>query len=262
MVAYIESQTHGEKVQLAEKVKSERVLERDIDCWDVHTDRNRYWVLTSPTNLYSQTAFPSLDYTLTFHVGLIVRMEAIQRGAPNETQRLRLTSVWRRWEDALATYDHSEEAEDFQAVGMKCRECLIQLVRTISDSHVGLAEKKDLPKRSDVNHWSEVLADTLAPGSRNGDIRRYLKATTKAAWDLVNWLTHAMGATRADAAMALDATSLAVASFGATLVRHESRSPDKCPHCGSYVIETIYSPELGPHAYVSVCEKCYWQSDE
>ncbi len=46
---------------------------RDHDVWDVHTDKDRWWVVTNPTNLYSQTLMPSLDYTLSFDVGLMAR---------------------------------------------------------------------------------------------------------------------------------------------------------------------------------------------
>jgi hypothetical protein len=70
---YVESQARGEKVQHAEKVKSEHLFDRNYDCWDVHNQRDRYWVVTSPTNLYSQKYFPSLDFTLSFHVGVMAR---------------------------------------------------------------------------------------------------------------------------------------------------------------------------------------------
>jgi hypothetical protein len=80
---YVEAEAHGEKVQYAEKMKSERVLNFQFDCWDVHTQRDRYWVITSPTNLYSQRFFPSLDFTLSFHVGCYVRMFTLKRGAPD-----------------------------------------------------------------------------------------------------------------------------------------------------------------------------------
>ena len=48
------------------------------------------------------------------------------RGTPDNAQKARLTPVWRRWEQAAETLEMAEEAEDFQAVGVKCRECLIQ----------------------------------------------------------------------------------------------------------------------------------------
>jgi hypothetical protein len=53
----------------------------DYDCWDVHTNKDRYWVITCPTNLYPQKYFPSLDFTLSFHIGVSARIVAMQRGA-------------------------------------------------------------------------------------------------------------------------------------------------------------------------------------
>src|SRR2546427_248417 len=54
---YVEWQARGERVQHAEKVKTEHVFDRSYDCWDVHTNKERYWVITNPTNLYSQELF-------------------------------------------------------------------------------------------------------------------------------------------------------------------------------------------------------------
>src|SRR5260370_2859792 len=121
---YVEVEAR-EKVLHAEKVKSEHILGRDHDCLDVHTNKDRYWVITSPSNLYSQHYFPSLDFTLSFHVGVTARIMARSRGAPDDAQKARLTPAWRRWEHAADTLDTAQEAEDFQAVGVRCRECLI-----------------------------------------------------------------------------------------------------------------------------------------
>jgi hypothetical protein len=60
VVDYVASQARDERVLHAEKLKTEHVVSRDYDCWDVHTDKDRYWVITSPTNLYWQQYFPSL----------------------------------------------------------------------------------------------------------------------------------------------------------------------------------------------------------
>ena len=71
---YVEWQAKDEKVSHAERVSTEFVLGRRLDAWDVRTDKGRWWVITSPTNLYSHELFPSLDYTLSFHVGVTTRM--------------------------------------------------------------------------------------------------------------------------------------------------------------------------------------------
>lgn len=257
---YVEAQARGEKVQHAEKVTTEHLFDRDYDCWDVHTQRDRYWVITSPTNLYSQHYFPSLDFTLSFHVGVTARIMAMQRGAPDVAQGARLRPVWRRWEQAAESYDAAEEAEDFQAVGMRSRETLIQLVRLSAKPEM-VAAGQETPKRADVIGWSELIANTIAAGGSNEYIRAHLKAIAKSAWQLANWLTHANGARRSDAAFVLDATHNVAAAFGTALMRFESGTPESCPECGSYAMTVGFNPDL-PRPYVSECERCGWQSSE
>ena len=257
---YVETQARGEKVLHAEKVKSEHLLGRDYDCWDVHTNKDRYWVITSPSNLYSQRYFPSLDFTLSFHIGVTARIMARSRGAPDEGQKARLTPVWRRWEQAAETLDMAEEAEDFQAVGVKCRECLIQLVRSLAKPEM-VPPGEDTPQRSNFISWSELVANTVAGGASAERVRGHLKATAKSAWELAGWLTHANGATRHDAVFVLDAAHTVLAAFGHAVIRHESGSPERCPNCGSYNLDVGFNPEL-PRPYVSECEECGWQTPE
>src|SRR6185503_11914983 len=72
--SYIESQAPNESVKHLEKVSSESIFGQPMDAWDVRTNKNSWWVITNPTNLYSQRLFPSLDYTISFHVGVTTRM--------------------------------------------------------------------------------------------------------------------------------------------------------------------------------------------
>ena len=60
-----------------ERVKSEVVLGRENVAWDVHTDEPGRWsVIIGPTNLNSQETFPSLDYTISLHVGLGIELKS------------------------------------------------------------------------------------------------------------------------------------------------------------------------------------------
>src|SRR5712691_2998956 len=56
---YVEWQAK-EDVTHAEPVTTEYVFGRKLEGWDVRTRKSRWWVITSPTNLYSQELFPSL----------------------------------------------------------------------------------------------------------------------------------------------------------------------------------------------------------
>jgi hypothetical protein len=256
---YVEVQAR-EKVLHAEKVKTEHLLSRDYDCWDVHTDKDRYWVITAPSNLYSQHFFPSLDFTLSFHVGVTTRIMAMQRGAPSEAHKSRFTVTWRRWEDGAAALDAAEEAEEFQAVGMRCRECLIQLVRSLSKPEM-VPEGEEGPKKADVVGWCELIANHVAAGASAERIRGHLKSTAKSAWELVGWLTHANEAKHSDAEFVLDATHYVISTFGSAIMRFESKAPERCPRCGSYSLDVGFNPELR-RPYVWECQKCHWQGEE
>ena len=257
---YVEVQAR-EKVLHAERIKTEHVMGRDHECWDVHTDKNRWWVITDPTNLYLHDLMPSLDYTLSFHIGVTMRMMAASRGAPNKAHKSRFMVMWRKWEQAADALDTAEEAEDFQAVGMRCRETLIQTVRALAKPSI-VPNGEAAPKRSDVVNWSSLIANTVAGGQHNDAIRGHLKALAKSTWDLANWLTHASGAKRIDAVFVSDATRTVLDNFGTATIRHESGSPEQCPECGSYSVEVEFDPDLMPDPYFSLCGHCGWERQE
>lgn len=75
--AYVEDQAHEEVVHL-EKAASELVGPVHHDIWDVHCAASRWWVVTNPTNLYDQADFKSRDVVLTFHIGLMLRVQYAQ----------------------------------------------------------------------------------------------------------------------------------------------------------------------------------------
>lgn len=50
---YVEGQALEETVRHVEKLKQEIVLGDIYEIWDVTTDKNRWWIITNFTNLYS-----------------------------------------------------------------------------------------------------------------------------------------------------------------------------------------------------------------
>jgi len=247
-------------VRHLEKMKTEVVFGRKYAVWDVHATDGRWWVVTNPTNLYSQAQFPGCDYLLSFHIGLMARVEsrdARKAGTPNQD---RFAAAWRRWEQAASAIDNASEAEDFQAVGMKCRECLLTFVASAPE-YVELSDDAALPKRGNFTDWADLIANWAAPGAHSKDIRAYLKQLSGSAWGLVNWLTHTSNAVAIDAELALDATHHVLEVFSAAVVRKESARPDRCPRCSSYQLASFYAPELESNPpYVSVCRACEWES--
>ncbi len=134
IVEYWQSQSPvTEDVLHAEKVYTERLGGGETyDVWDVHTTAGRWWVITNPTNLYSQEEWTSMDYALSFHIGVAQRVTFKYRTHETDEQRDRLSTAFRRVQQADDALQRADEAEEFQAVGMRCRECLLAFIRDVA----------------------------------------------------------------------------------------------------------------------------------
>jgi hypothetical protein len=252
---YVESQAVGERVVHLEKLKTERLRTRTLDAWDVRTDRDRYWVITNPTNLYSHKHFPSLDFTISAHVGITERVFDRQTPPTPPAERHRLASAWRTWDQAAATLDDAEEAEEFQSIGMRCRDALLDLAEGTARAEM-VREGEETPQRDNFLAWKELIANAIAGGKSAERVRQYLKAVSEETWKLVGWLTHAKNATWGDARLAVDATRNVLHSFGAAVLRYETGAPDRCPECASYRVTIDYRSDIGIE--VPLCEECGW----
>jgi hypothetical protein len=191
-------------------------------------------VLTNPTNLYSQQDFKSRDVVLTFHIGLALRLQyAQEREVSVESGSAELLpGSWRRWQQAFETYDSGDEAETFQAVGVRLRECLVSFLdETTGDELV--PEGTQRPKHADFRAWTELLANALAAGESAAKLRSYMKKLAAETWEYVNWLTHAKNAARIDAEIGLKAVEHLLGMFTAARLRLGRTSP-RCKDCGSY----------------------------
>ena len=255
---YVEWQSRKDKehVTFLEKVQTEYVLGEAHDCWNVHTNKGQWWVITGPTNLYSQALFPSLDYTISFHLGLMLRLSSERTGTEDARLGDRLAAAFRRWEQAAQALDESKESEEVQAVGMRCRETLLAFVRSVGTPEMVPVEEEG-PQASNFVDWSGLIANSIAPGSHNERIRGYLKALAKETWQLVGWLTHAVNASRHDGAMVLDATHSVIEAFGTALIRYERQTVERCGRCGSLRLIVLYNPEFRSDG--ATCLSCGWE---
>jgi len=175
-------------------------------------------------DLHTQRLMPSLDYTRSFHIGLMATVAAQRGPEGSEAEQEFLVVTNRKLVQASEGFDKADEAEEFQAVGMRCRECLQALVRELTQGS-DLAEGGDLPKAGDFPAWNERIANAIAPGDSAEYIRGYLKTTAERGWRLVNWLTHASNATRNDAELALSATSHIVNNYAAAVLKRRAGAP-------------------------------------
>lgn len=231
--AYVEDQAHEQVVHL-EKAASELVGPVRHDIWDVHCADSRWWVVTNPTNLYEQADFKSRNVVLTFHIGLMMRVEYAQERevpvAPGAA--VLLPGSWRRWEQAFEAYDSGDEAEAFQSVGVRLRECLVSFVGETRDDDL-VPDGQTPPKAADFKGWTELLANGLAAGDSAARLRSYLKKLAVETWEYVNWLTHAKNAVRMDAEIGIKAVEHLLGTYTAATLRL-AHSMKRCDECGSY----------------------------
>ncbi len=258
VVEYVEIESR-DKVTQAEKISSEVILGEKVDVWDVYTKKDRWWVITNPTNLYDQKEFKSMDYALSFHVGLGVRMSAgYRKKAPQDKIIRGLESVWRKWEQAAEAVDEIEEAEDCQAVGVICRTALIAVVKNIAEDSM-IPRGEEIPKKSDFINWSKYILNYLCPGESKSRVRSYLKEASKACWELAGWLTHYENATKNDAEFVLRATENIFYNYADLLMEKNAKPPVKCPKCASYRIVSDYRSKK--NKYYNICEACGWEKE-
>lgn len=240
-------------------MKTEFVLGSPYEMWDVVTDKDRWWVITNPTNLYSQRHFPSLDYTLSFHIGLMTRVMSNSRDA-GEGFETPFDEVFRRHEQAGELLERAVEAVDYQAVGMQLRECLVTLVGVVR-RHLSEVDFEDRPKDAAVVEWNKLSAHHLLPGGRNSELRGYLKAVVEKAWPLVNWLTHHRHAGQSSALVAADAVEAIIKHYVQLLGRNRIDRVQQCPNCVSRDMRTWYDRAIEPDgAYFEQCAQCGWDN--
>jgi ribosomal protein L37E len=262
--AYVLSQSpRREKVTHAEKMTTRRIYGESYDIWDVWTSKDRWWVITRPTNLYSQTNFVSMEVAFTYHLGIGILLA--HRNAPpeDEDEVLRMAGPWRRWQEADKELNEAVEAEDYQSVGVRCREALLSLTNELADPTMVPAGEA-APKRADFVHWTERIADHVAGGGSLADVRSHLKMTAKSAWDLAGWLTHAKASTRTEAGIVLEAVSHVMTTYtSAVFGKQRSNLGIKCPVCGSNRVFPEWDPETrGYTGKVNWCDACGYGQPE
>jgi len=242
---YFEVQWPEDAIEHLEKVAAERVAGVLHEIWDVHTAGRRWWAVTTPLNAYSQEDFKSRDVVLTFHVGLAIRIASRDEVPITEGAAALLPGAWRRWEQAVEALTTAREAEDFQAVGVRLRECLVSFAAEVSADDL-VPAGTDAPKRADVVGWTNLLANELAAGAGAERLRSYLKKLTRETWDYVNWLTHAKNARNYDAEIGTAAVSHLLATITAARLRWAQQGHSRCDECGSYSMAG------------GQCQRCGW----
>lgn len=257
---YVNSQSPADdQATLVQRVHSKRILGRTHEVFDVHCQKTRWWVITDPTNLYLQTDFPESEQALIFHIGLGAVMAERDRGQLEDHEEAEVSGPWRRFRDALRLMDDASESEDYQAVGIKCRDALIALGMSFQEAD-WLPELTDPPQSANFKAWGDIAAEQLSEGR----FRRYVKALVEKTWDITVSLQHTTNATPADADFVLDATAHLIGVFARLIRRAQDGDPPRCPRCDSYRLDEDIRQDPQSEGFwaSTVCAACGWQTEE
>ena len=82
--------------------------------------------------------------------------------------------------------DHATALDDYQDVGRRSREVIIDVVNLVFEPDM-VPDDKEQPKASDAKARFDYITDTYVPGSSHAELRKLMRA----AWNLAQKVTHA-----------------------------------------------------------------------
>lgn len=136
------------------------------------------------------------------------QLESIQEGAQVSDPGGDLLPTWAlldsRVEGIANELRTARTTDDFQDVGRRCREVLIDAAKLLADPAL-VPEGTDAPKAADAKAWLELFLANRAAGRSHAELRKFIPA----AWDLAQKVTHG-GIERVDAYAAAQSTVLIV----------------------------------------------------
>lgn len=180
-------------------------LEVEVTVWNVKTDKDKNWWVVEgegiPMNLYPQDAYYfGSDEVYSFHMGIVSRLiakkeefvpehfvNAVSLGGQFAPQ------LYRKLKNVSVDLDNATEVEDFQKIGVQCREILIDL-----GNHIYLpvmADSNEQLHESDFKRKSEEFIRFFLNGSENSDYRNIIKRMTEGTWEYTNKMTHSKNST-------------------------------------------------------------------
>jgi hypothetical protein len=259
VIEYYLSQSPRAEVTFLQKVYSEAIIGHRHDVWDVHASNGRWWVITNPTNLYSQTQFPNMDIAVTFHMGLCLRVPRTQRQRVSDRNIVPFGPIFTKLRETSDALGQAQNIADYQAIGMRCRETLLAFVAAAQDIAEWTAE--GAPKRADFRARSDLICNVALAGSGQKERRHLFKSLLADAWVFANWLTHAQSATWHDAEAAETTVGHVLGLAMSLVIRHIRSVPEVCPACGSPHLspEEGWRDDLPEVAWERpVCADCGW----
>lgn len=246
---YVEWQSQNKcKVLSAKPEQTFDDLGVEVSVWNVKTDTDgSWWVVEGdavPMNLYPQDAYYfGTDEVYSFHMGIMERMKASAYKPEDYVNAMTLESeiapqLFRKLKNIANLIDSAIEIEDFQAIGVQCREVLIELGNSIYFAE--MAGDGEQPQASNFKRKAELFIQFYLSGSDNSDYRSIIKKLTESTWDYANKITHSQNATFYEASTCVSlCTSLVGVYENIRQKVFDPISQYKCNNCKSKKLEII-----------------------
>lgn len=242
-----------------------------VTVWNVKTKEGAWWVVEGdgvPMNLYPQGAYYfSSDEVYSFHMGVMTRVMTREEHDPEHVLRLvtlghsRFIGIRRKLHVASEALAKATEPEDFQAIGLSCREVLIALGgELVLDPEV--PPGTEIPKLADFKNRARLAIDRLLTGSENSELRTHARKISEAAWVFSSMLTHSPNRTIHEAFICVSLIGAVLTLFEQLLEKDGMQSRDlSCPLCKSRQLEYIdrQATESEPSETILHCNYCGWQ---
>jgi len=222
-------------------------LGTEVNVWNVKTKSEAFWVIEgelAPMNLYPQQAYYfSADEAYSFHMGITQRL---YKDTQNNFKHIideipldigRLKSINRKLNMASQKLSMDLEPEEFQSIGLICRESLVDLAKELCKKNPELINELKL-KKSDFKGIANAFIDLYIPEENNSDLRNYSRKMVDFAWSYNSSVVHSQNRTFPDIKIALLFTSSVVSLIENLFYKYLGFDHEfVCPDCGSKQIE-------------------------
>lgn len=248
---YVEQQCQNKcKVLSAKPEQDFNDLGEEVRVWNVKTDTDSAWWVVEgdhvPMNLYTQDSyFFGTDEVYSFHMGIMARIQASHEDYHPE-EYVSAASVdagiapqlLRKLKAVASLVDTAVEIEDFQSIGVQCREILIELGNHIYLSF--MAGENEQPKASDFKRKAELFIGFYLSGSDNSDYRNIYKRITESTWEFANKITHSKNSTHYEVSSCI-AMCIAVVSIYENVYqkKYDPISKYSCSKCQSKKLQIV-----------------------
>jgi hypothetical protein len=240
----------------------------DVNVWNVKTKTDSYWVVegeNAPMNLYTQNGhYFSADEAYSFHMGITQRLtkrhndnfKHIIDELPLDIERIK--SISRKLNLASEKLSFDLEPEEFQSIGLICREALVDLSKELCERNEEMIKEKGF-KTSDFKNVSSEFINLYIPGSSNADLRNYSRKITEIAWSYSSAIVHSPNKTFPDVKIALLFTSMAVSIIENLFLKYIRFDNELvCEKCGSKKVNIL---EIEQNKFIGICESCKYEKE-